>query len=455
MQQRKRTSKNHHGLILAYILFATAFIYHWSAQQQSLSQTSVTFQQRPLKVLTLFNPSEQEIFHTLSHLVEVELIKAFAKYKNWQIQFSKVNSKKEAFQKLSQGEGDIALSFFSESDKPSQKKVLHTSSMGHFNQILVCHKSALKTKKQNQSLQLLQNHPLSPEVLNSLTRSPYTFQGLRIENSDVAQILRQINKTKGTCTVTNDFIYQQYRSVLLKIRQVKTLDKNKNIVWFLPQNSSGLKRKVESWINDFKNSYSYQQLYTLAENHTDPYENHIFLKRVNHVLPQYIPHFRKAAQKHKIPWKLLAAMAYQESHWNPHAKSFTGVRGLMMLTGSTAQFTGVKDRLNPIESIWGGTKYLSFLMRKIPKEVQGRDRAKFALAAYNVGLGHLLDARKLASRKNLNPNRWQDIRSVLPLLSDKKYAKTLRYGRARGKEPVIYVQKVVRYYQMLQLSSKL
>jgi len=142
-------------------------------------------------------------------------------------------------------------------------------------------------------------------------------------------------------------------------------------------------------------------------------------------------------------------MSYQESHWNPNAKSFTGVRGLMMLTQSTAKMLGVTNRLDPKESIKGGTKHIKHMLKYVPEEVQGDNRLKFALAAYNIGMGHVRDAQKLAVKLGLNKNVWSDLKIVLPLLSKKKYYKTLKYGYARGAEPVKYVEAIYNYREIL------
>ena len=146
---------------------------------------------------------------------------------------------------------------------------------------------------------------------------------------------------------------------------------------------------------------------------------------------------------------LLAAQAYQESHWNRRAKSPTGVRGIMMLTLTTAKEMGVESRLDAAQSIMGGAKYLYQQQKRIPESVTGQDRWWQALAAYNVGMGHLNDARMLARKLDLDPDNWLELRGVLPLLSQKKYYSELKYGRARGTEPVTYVNRVRNYQNIL------
>ncbi|MDT7043903.1 transglycosylase SLT domain-containing protein [Candidatus Nitronereus thalassa] len=178
------------------------------------------------------------------------------------------------------------------------------------------------------------------------------------------------------------------------------------------------------------------------------YDRKMFFKHLRTRFPRYQEHFQNAAEKYNLPWKLLASQAYQESHWNRRAKSPTGVRGIMMLTRRTAASLGIRNRLDPEKSIYGGARFLARMQQRIPTSVPMPDRRFFALAAYNVGLGHMEDARELAQRIKKNPDHWQDMTEVLPLLSQKKYYRTLRYGKARGHEPVIYVRRI-RAYQVL------
>ncbi|WP_447886148.1 membrane-bound lytic murein transglycosylase MltF [Serratia fonticola] len=168
-----------------------------------------------------------------------------------------------------------------------------------------------------------------------------------------------------------------------------------------------------------------------------------FLSAIDSVLPTFRSLFEKYASE--IDWKLLAAIAYQESHWNPQATSPTGVRGLMMLTRATADGLGVTDRLDPEQSIQGGALYLQRLMAKVPDTVPEDERIWFALAAYNMGWGHMLDARKLTKNQQGNPDSWVDVKQRLPMLSQKRYYPSLTYGYARGREAYNYVENIRRY----------
>ncbi|WP_321158196.1 membrane-bound lytic murein transglycosylase MltF [Providencia stuartii] len=179
----------------------------------------------------------------------------------------------------------------------------------------------------------------------------------------------------------------------------------------------------------------------------DYFDTMSFINAINKKLPTYQPLFEKYATA--LDWKLLAAIAWQESHWDPLATSPTGVRGLMMLTKPTAETMGVADRLDPEESIKGGAAYLEYLMQRLPVSIADDDRIWFALAAYNMGYGHMQDVRKLTELQGGDPDRWLDVKSRLPLLTQKKYYSQLNYGYARGHEAYRYVENIRRYHQSL------
>ena len=173
------------------------------------------------------------------------------------------------------------------------------------------------------------------------------------------------------------------------------------------------------------------------------------LERINTTLPKLRAHFLEAERISGYDWRLIAAIGYQESHWNPLATSPTGVRGLMMLTEDTADRLQVKDRLDPRESILGGARYLGLLADTLPPRITEPDRTWLALAAYNLGIGHLEDARILAQRKGLSPDKWQDVKLALPGLADPATYQDLKHGFARGHEAMQFVDNVRNYQDIL------
>lgn len=177
--------------------------------------------------------------------------------------------------------------------------------------------------------------------------------------------------------------------------------------------------------------------------------NCVFRKHIKQRLPKYRDLFISAAKRYDIDWRLLAAIGYQESHWDKNAVSFTGVEGIMMLTQKTAKQVGVSNRINPAQSISGGARYFSQRVKRIPKRIPIPDRIWFALASYNVGIGHLEDARIITQQQGANPDKWIDVKKRLPLLSKKKWYSKTKHGYARGREPVRFVENIRSYYDLL------
>ena len=173
------------------------------------------------------------------------------------------------------------------------------------------------------------------------------------------------------------------------------------------------------------------------------------IDRIDTVLPALKPHFQEGERLSGFDWRLLAALGYQESHWDADATSPTGVRGLMMLTDETAERLQIRNRLDARESILGGARYLALTRETLNARIPEPDRTFLALAAYNMGIGHLEDARILAQRSNLNPDRWQDVRQMLPRLADADAFMSLKHGYARGFEAQQLVDNVRNYYDIL------
>jgi membrane-bound lytic murein transglycosylase F len=160
--------------------------------------------------------------------------------------------------------------------------------------------------------------------------------------------------------------------------------------------------------------------------------------------------FEAAGADWGVDWRLLAAIGYQESHWRAHAVSPTGVRGIMMLTQATADYLGIEDREDPTASIFGGAQYFARQTERVADTVTEPDRTWMALASYNVGFNHLKDARMIVEWQGGDPDTWVDISAALPLLAQHKWYSRVPYGYARGWEPVLYVNNIRAYYNILK-----
>ncbi|MBK8763033.1 MAG: transglycosylase SLT domain-containing protein [Sulfuritalea sp.] len=166
-------------------------------------------------------------------------------------------------------------------------------------------------------------------------------------------------------------------------------------------------------------------------------------------LPQWRRHFHAAQDLTGIDWRLIAALAYQESKWDPLATSYTNVRGMMMLTEDTADYLRVRNRLDAGESIRAGARYLAELVEQVPVTAGYPDRLWLALSAYNLGMGHFRGARAMAAKFKRDPDVWYEMKQVLPQLARPEVYARLKSGPARGGEAVIMVENIRSYYDVL------
>ena len=176
----------------------------------------------------------------------------------------------------------------------------------------------------------------------------------------------------------------------------------------------------------------------------------VLQERMRTVLPQYRSLFHDGQEKSGIEWRLLAAIAYQESQWDPaRDQRHRRARHHADHRGHRPKHLGLRDLLDPAQSVVAAARYLRDLKAKLPARIHEPDRTWLALAAFNIGLGHLEDARVLAQQQKLNPDLWSDVKKVLPLLALPEYYEHAKLGYARGGMPVAFVDRVRGYYDVL------
>jgi len=292
------------------------------------------------------------------------------------------------------------------------------------------------------------------ETLQGLKNTKFpALEWTELEGISTEQLLYEVWQGNFDCTVADSSIVDINRRYYPELIAPLNLRREEQLGWAMPKTSKKLARAVGRWLKQYRQS---GQLAGWHEKHYgffevfDYVDIRSYIRRIDERFPKYRHYFREAAEKYDLPFTLLAAQGYQESHWNPRAKSPTGVRGIMMLTQNTAEAMGVKNRLDPKQSIFGGARYMARMKQRFSDEVTEPDRTWLALAAYNVGRGHLHDAQVLAREKDLSPHHWKDIKQVLPLLADKRYYRRLKYGYARGMEPVRYVTRIREYRHILE-----
>jgi len=278
------------------------------------------------------------------------------------------------------------------------------------------------------------------------------WQALNQVNSEL--LLDQVANGVLDYTIADSHLVAMMQNYYPNLTVGMELGKPENIAWALPKNADPeLVKKVNKYFEQIRIDGTLRNLldrYYGSSKRLNTQDIMVFLKLSNSLLPKYEHLFKQAQETTGIDWRLLAAVSYRESHWNTFNTSPTGVRGLMMLTESTADLMGVTDRLDPKQSIPAGAKYIVKMIETVPDRIPEPDRTYMALAAYNIGYAHLEDARVLAKRLRLNPDRWADVKKTLVMLNDPEYYSTLKYGYASGGAPVIFVESIRSYQRILE-----
>jgi membrane-bound lytic murein transglycosylase F len=384
--------------------------------------------------------------------IEYELAVGFAEAHDLEIEFVVLDGIGEILEAVEKGEVDIAAAGLTRT--PARARAYLTGpGYQSIEEQVVCNR-----RKRVRSVEDLYDKEIRiigsssyEERLRQLQASYPRLAWTTTKEESTEELLQLVWSGKVDCTVADSNILALDRRFLPSLKTPFSLGPRQSLTWFVAEGAADLMEPLDQWFESIYDTGRLDALigkyYSHVENF-DFYDTAMFFRRIRSRLPAYEEMFVIAESQTDLDWRLLASVAYQESHWNPDAESFTGVRGLMMLTQETAADVGV-DRLDPLASVLGGAIYLNGLIRRIPTHIEQPDRLWLALAAYNVGYSHLEDARKLAVELGENPNTWEGVKAVLPKLSQPRFYRKLRHGYARGSEPVMYVERVRNYYDLL------
>ena len=291
------------------------------------------------------------------------------------------------------------------------------------------------------------------DTLETLRESAPGLTWLENPAADVQALLGQVSSGDIDFTLADSTAVRISRFFHPDIRVAFDVSDPKPVAWaFSAQRDRSLLDAAERYFEDIRESGRLAEIYDRYLGHTDRFDyvgTRTFLQHIETRLPRYRAMFEDAAAEFGLDWLLLAALSYQESHWDPTAVSPTGVRGMMMLTLPTAEAMGVTDREDAEQSIRGGARYLRKVLDRVPDRIPEPDRTWMALAAYNVGFGHMEDARRIAQQRGLDPDRWVHVRDSLPLLTQETWYSQARFGSTRGWEPVRFVDNIRRYYEIM------
>jgi membrane-bound lytic murein transglycosylase F len=295
------------------------------------------------------------------------------------------------------------------------------------------------------------------ETLKRLQKDHPELRWQETEQADSEELMQHVWSQLIDYTIADSNEVALNQRFMPELSVAFDLGESDKLAWAFPKSiDDTLYNEAVAFFSEIRRNGILKQLINRHYGHVKKFSyvgTRAYVRDIAKKLPKYRKIFQEAGGKYDFDWRLLAAIGYQESKWNPKAVSPTGVKGIMMLTNNTAKFVGIKDRVDVRQSIEGGAKYFRYMVNKIPERIPEPDRIWMAMAAYNVGYGHLEDARKITQRRNGDPDKWVDVKENLPLLSKKEWYTKTRHGYARGREPVIYVENIRNYYELLVWST--
>jgi membrane-bound lytic murein transglycosylase F len=436
---------------LLWVIFVTTLLSACDKKTDTASLSRI-LDRGYINVGTIFGPTNY--YSTANGFAgfEYELAKKYADSLNVELRIVPTYSLNELFIKLNTGEVDLLAAGLSITDKRLQR-FRFAPSYETISQKLVFKQGNVRPRKVEDLTGTLMVMSGSSYVENlehlKQTNSELAWQ--ETSEFDSEELLKKVLSGEIDYTIIDSNSLAINRRYFPEISIGFSIDKPESLAWMVSENSPD--DILASLVEFFGTVHHDGTLLALDDKyygHIEQFnyvETRTFIKAVESTLPQYRHLFEKYAQE--LDWRLLAAISYQESHWNPTARSYTGVRGMMMLTLATAKQMGIKSRLDTEQSIRGGAKYFKRMIAMMPDRIPTPDRIWFALASYNIGFGHLNDARIITQRQGGDPDRWVEVKTRLPLLQQKKYYKNTKYGYARGEEPIHYVDNIRRYYDTL------
>jgi membrane-bound lytic murein transglycosylase F len=383
---------------------------------------------------------------------EYDMTRAFAKSIGVKARYEVFDSTQEVMQALREKKGDIAAAGMTITAERAAEFDFGPAYQ-EVSEHLVCHRKVknINTAADMNSVKIV--IPAETSYIDTINQNYADIKWSVDESAQTSELLQKIVNREIDCTVLDSSIFDNERRYYPELDSKFTLAKGSELAWMFRKGNPRLTEAVKKWFTEYRDSGELAHMLEKYYGHIDSFDYvdvQKYLRRINKRLPKYEAMFRDAAKQNGLSWTMLAAQSYQESHWDPKAKSPTGVRGIMMLTLPVAKSLGVTSRLDAKQNIYAGAKHQAKMKKIIGRKVPEPERTWLALAAYNVGRGHFSDAQKLATKLGKDPNRWLDMKEVLPLLSQKEYFKKLKHGYARGNEPVSYVTRIREYHQLLE-----
>ncbi|MCK5336063.1 MAG: transporter substrate-binding domain-containing protein, partial [Gammaproteobacteria bacterium] len=417
---------------------------------------------KTLRVITRNNAASYFLWRGELLGFEYEFVKAFAKEHKLRLEIISAPSHEAQIPMLLEGKGDIIASFLTITDKRKERGIVFSRPHHKASEIIVS-RADDKTIDSVDDLKgrsvVVRKSSAYWETLQALQNTGLEFNLVAApENMETEEIIAQVADGKFDLTLADNHLLDIELTWRDDIRAALVLGEVRNNAWAMRDNNPKLTKAVNQFIKKQYRSLFYNVTYNKYFKNAHKikkYRSQRIDLNPDGTLSPYDKLVKKYAQKHEFDWRLIVAQMYQESRFNPEAKSWVGALGLMQVMPRTAKEMGIGNLKQPESGIKAGVQYLNWVRDRFEAELDVKARMWFTLAAYNAGQGHVKDARRLARKQGLNPNRWFDnVEKAMLLLSKKKYYSKARHGYVRGREPVNYVREIrSRYRAYIRLAS--
>ena len=400
---------------------------------------------------------------------EYELLNWFAQENNLELEIVLISDLDSVFQKLNNGKGDIIAANLTVT-KQRQELVNYTEPHLSTRQVLVqkLPENYWQLTADKINSQLIKD-PIELSNKNVWVRRNSSFYDRLVSLSNeigneihiieadgklqTEDLIRLVAEGEIDYTVADENVAKTNKKYYPNIDIETPISFTQNIAWAINKQATGLQTVLNKWILEKKKTTSYHTIYLKYFMARTAYAKKVtsdFGSSKNRI-SEYDDIIKLNANKFDFDWRLIASVIFQESQYDTSAESWTGAQGLMQLMPETAAKFGDGNLSDPNFNIYAGCSYLSELQNYWTPKITDRNEAlKFALASYNVGLGHVLDATRLAEKFGLDPTIWNNnVELMLKNKAEEKYYndEVVYYGYCKGSEPVFYVKQVIERYK--------
>ena len=425
-----------------------------------------------LRVVTAYNSVDYFIYKGRPMGYQFEMLQALSNHLGIKLNISVSNDVKKNFDDLLSGKVDlIAMNLTVTRNRA--KKMAFSIPHSYTRQVLVQRKNLKKKKNKITD----ENAAFTPMIRNQLDlagKSIYVQENssyaerlrtlsneigdsinvIEIPDYEVEQLISLVSHGDIDYTVCDENLARVNKNYYNNIDVETPISFPQKIAWAMRPESKGLQDVVNKWLKSFKKTAKFKRIYQkyYLNNRSIHIVNEGFHSLKGGQFSVYDNVIKKESQKYGLDWRLVASIIYQESRFSPDVQSWAGAVGLMQLMPETAQSFGVDTTriTSPRENIRGGLKFLEWLNNQLKEQVPDQEeRLRFVLASYNVGLGHVLDAMRLAEKYGKNPQKWDDVSYYLLNKSKPKFFNdpVVKYGYCRGEEPYNYVNEILERYE--------